>query len=412
MKCLSPGRALVFKIGLTGFLALLMLIPLSMIREQIQDRQQFAQQSVDEVSAAWGRAQVLAGPCLRFQWEQEEKDADGKVRPVRHSETVYPRTLRYDIDVDTQLLHRSIYDIMVYHADVRSEGAFILPADRIPSGASCTLSMGIEDLRGIGGNPAFTFGDESACFSQSSGQEMFQEVVVRPELFDGKTLLPFTMSIPVKGSHSLKVKPYGDATEVTVRSDCPSPSFCGDFLPEEREIRPDGFQARWSVSQINRGAPDDALFGVDLLQGITQYQQATRTVKYGILIILLVFIAGLAVEWVTRREIHLIQYLVIGLSLVLFYALVLSFSEFMAFGWAYLLAAALTVSALLGYFLGILKHRSAYVLALLVALAYALSYILLQMQTYALLSGTLLLFVMLVIVMYFTRNLAEEIRHE
>ena len=130
-----------------------------------------------------------------------------------------------------------------------------------------------------------------------------------------------------------------------------------------------------------------------------------RSAKYGILVILLVFIAGLAVELVGKKKIDLIQYLVIGLSLVLFYALVLSFSEFMRFPLAYGLAALMTVSALFGYFRGILHDRTAWLLSALSALAYLLSYILLQMETYALLAGTLVLFVLLVGIMYLTRNL-------
>lgn len=123
---------------------------------------------------------------------------------------------------------------------------------------------------------------------------------------------------------------------------------------------------------------------------------------------MLVFIAGLIVELVGKREISIIQYLVIGLSLVLFYALVLSFSEFMSFGLAYALAAAMTTLALLGYFRGILKDKTAYLLVALVALAYIVSYVLVQMETYALLSGSLILFVVLAIVMYFTRNLNKK----
>ena len=190
-----------------------------------------------------------------------------------------------------------------------------------------------------------------------------------------------------------------------MHSNCPDPSFKGDFLPAERDVREDGFDARWSVSEINRGNPDDTSFGVNLLQGVTQYQQTTRSAKYGILIILLVFIAGLAVELVGKKKIDLVQYLVIGLSLVLFYALVLSFSEFMSFALAYFLAALMTVAALFGYFRGILRDRSAWLLTALVALAYLLSYVLLQMETYALLAGTLVLFVLLVGIMYLTTNL-------
>ena len=192
-----------------------------------------------------------------------------------------------------------------------------------------------------------------------------------------------------------------------MRGDCPSPSFCGDFLPSEREVGDQGFSARWVVSKVNRDRPESTQFGVRMINGVSAYQQTTRSAKYGILIILLVFIAGLAVEWVTRKEINLVQYVVIGLSLVLFYALLLSFSEFMRFGTAYLLAAGLTVTALTGYFRGILRDRTGWLLGALVALMYLVNYVLLQMETYALLTGTLILFALLCGIMYFTRNLTR-----
>ena len=404
------------KIALMGTLALLLLIPLAMVRSQIDDRQNAASASQDEVAASWGRAQTLTGPVLKFTYEIEILDKDQK-----HLEeatlTVYPQTLSYDIDTQTQTLHRSIYDIMVYGADVVVTGDFVIPAylaeEKIKEQI---VSMGLSDLRGIDGPVEVTLGEQSYHFHSGSGGKrdsysgesrasLLESIKVDKALMDGKTVLPFRLTYRVKGSSSLMVRPYGETTEVKMHSDCPDPSFTGDFLPSDREVTEEGFTARWSVSEINRGNPDDTSFGVNLLQGVTQYQKTTRSAKYGILVILLVFIAGLAVELVGKKKISIVQYLVIGLSLVLFYALVLSFSEFMSFTVAYALAALMTIAALFGYFRGILRDRSAWLLTALVALAYLLSYILLQMETYALLAGTLVLFVLLVGIMYLTRNL-------
>lgn len=404
------------KIALMGTLALLLLIPLAMVQSQIDDRQNAASSSQDEVAASWGRAQTLTGPVLKFTYEIEILDKDQK-----HLEeatlTVYPQTLSYDIDTQTQTLHRSIYDIMVYGADVVVTGDFVIPAYLAEEKIKDQIvSMGLSDLRGIDGPVEVTLGEQSYHFHSGSGGKhdpysgesrasLLESIKVDKALMDGKTVLPFRLTYRVKGSSSLMVRPYGETTEVKMHSDCPDPSFTGDFLPSDREVTEEGFTARWSVSEINRGNPDDTSFGVNLLQGVTQYQKTTRSAKYGILVILLVFIAGLAVELVGKKKISIVQYLVIGLSLVLFYALVLSFSEFMSFTVAYALAALMTIAALFGYFRGILRDRSAWLLTALVALAYLLSYILLQMETYALLAGTLVLFVLLVGIMYLTRNL-------
>ena len=409
------------KIALMGTLALLMLIPLAMVQNQIRDRQNAASASQDEVAASWGRAQTLTGPVLKFSYEMEVLEKDQKKTLKMETSTVYPRTLSYDIDTQTQTLHRSIYEIMVYGADVVVTGDFVIPSFYGEKELlEQAVSMGLSDLRGIDGPVEVTLGEQSYSFHSGSAERgdrylgetnkasLYEPVDLDKALMDGKAVLPFRLTYRVKGSSSLMVRPYGETTEVKMRSDCPDPSFTGDFLPSDREVTEGGFSARWSVSEINRGNPDDTSFGVNLLQGVTQYQKITRSAKYGILVILLVFIAGLAVELIGKKKISIVQYLVIGLSLVLFYALVLSFSEFMRFPVAYGLAALMTIAALFGYFRGILRDRSALLLTALVALAYLLSYILLQMETYALIAGTLVLFVLLVGIMYLNRNLNRE----
>jgi inner membrane protein len=403
-------NSLPVKIALMGLLILLMLIPLTMVQRQVRDRQQAADSSREEVSDSWGRAQTLTGPVLKLSYEVEVLDKDQKKTTRKATGTIYPRRLAYDIDTRTQTLHRSIYDIMVYGADVVVTGDFVIPALYEEKELTEQLIvMGLSDLRGIEGNVDITLGDKDYAFHSGSSEKeistLSEGIGLEKALMDGKTVLPFRLAYRVKGSSSLKVRPYGGVTEVRMRSNCPDPSFTGDFLPSEREVTDEGFTARWSVTEINRGDPDDTSFGVNLLQGVTQYQQTTRSAKYGILIILLVFIAGLAVELVGKKNINIVQYLVIGLSLVLFYALVLSFSEFMRFPLAYFLAALMTVAALFGYFRGILRDRSAWLLTALVSVAYLLSYVLLQMETYALLVGTLVLFFLLVGIMYLTTNL-------
>ena len=399
------------KIVLVGILALAMLIPLQMISGLVRERQNNADETVRAISDEWSRAQTLAGPRLVFEYEVTEKDAAGKTQVRKITRKIYPEHLKVDADIATQLLHRSIYDVMVYRSDLALAGDFVIPEDLTVQDARVQLEMELSDLRGIEGEAGFTVAGEPYRFTDSRDAVLVKELKIACE--KGKEAdIPFAMNLRVKGSKSMSFKPVGGITEVTVHGDCPTPSFKGDFLPAEREIRDDGFSARWIMSQINRGGPEESAFQVDLLQKVTQYQQATRTLKYGLLIIALVFIAGLIVELVGKREISIIQYLVIGLSLVLFYALVLSFSEFMSFGIAYALAAAMTTLALLGYFRGILKDRSAYLLVALVALAYIVSYVLLQMETYALLTGSLILFLFLAVVMYFTRNLNKRLGNE
>lgn len=408
--------SLPLKILLMGLMTLLLLIPLLMVRSQIGDRQQAARESQSDVADSWGHAQELAGPYLELSYYIEVKNTKEE-----NTARIFPRNLVYDIDLSTQTLHRSIYDIQVYGSQITVTGDFIVPAiygEMLSAGkgmelASQQVVLGLSDLRGVDGTVAISLGEQEYTFHSGSRGGYLEAALTEPinlnaAMMDGKTVIPFRLSFSLRGSSSMFVRPYGETTEVRMHADCPDPSFKGDFLPAEREVTDEGFTARWSVSEINRGAPDDTSFGVSLMPGVTQYQQAERSAKYGVLVIVLIFVAGLAVELVTKKKISLVQYLVIGLSLILFYALVLSFSEFISFPLAYAAAAAMTVAALLGYFRGILRNRAAWFLAGAVALAYLLSYFLLQMETYAFIAGTLVLFVLLAGVMYLTRNINKE----
>lgn len=407
------NNSLPLKLALTAVMALLLLIPLAMVKDQIQDRQWALSDSQKEVAGSWGLDQTLTGPVLQINYEEWGKNASGESFLVNKTSDIYPRTLNYEIETTTQELHRSIYDIMVYGADVVVTGDFVIPGYYGKKDlTSESVWVGISDLRGIDGEVVFHLADEKYSLrdgsdaKNSNGRPRLTEPVqLESVIMDGKSVLPFRLTYRIRGSSSLMVKPYGEITEVRMHSNCPDPSFTGDFLPSEREVGEEGFTARWSVSKINRGDPDDTSFGVNLLNGVTQYQQTTRSAKYGILIILLVFVACLALELMGKKSINLVQYLVIGLSLVLFYALVLSFSEFMPFVAAYTLSAVMTVGALYFYFRGILRDKSAWLLTCLVAVAYLLSYVLIQMETYALIAGTLVLFSLLAGIMYLTRNL-------
>jgi inner membrane protein len=175
----------------------------------------------------------------------------------------------------------------------------------------------------------------------------------------------------------------------------------------ERNISENGFTARWQVSQITLASITSDRFGVRLVKPVTQYRQTERSIKYGLLVIFLIFIAAFAVEMISKKPISLIQYMVVGASLVLFYALLLAFSDFLSFGLSYLIAAVMTSGALGAYFGAIVKSKWAYLLTGLVAAAYAVIYILLQMETFAFLTGTLLLFAILCVVMRLTRGTIE-----
>ena len=212
------------------------------------------------------------------------------------------------------------------------------------------------------------------------------------------------MQVALNGTESITFYTDAEETLINISSNYEHPSFYGDFLPLERSVTSDGFKASWSISEMNIPLYA-AEVGVSLVDPANSYQKTMRSAKYGILIILLVFVASLFVEFLTRKEINIVQYIVIGLSLVLFYSMLLALSEFISFGYAYLISAIMIIGALIFYFRAILNNKSAYLLGLFVTLVYIMNYILLSMEIFSLLTGSLVLFVLLCMVMYLTANL-------
>ena len=394
----------VTKVCIISILSLLMLIPLALIRGQVYDREGRHKSSIYDITDSWGHSQTFCGPQLSYEY-QKETGEENKTRTFR--ETLYPDDLRYTVTSTSQVLHRSVYDVPVYTADLTITGSFILD-QRMASIRSGKMILCLDDLKGIQGEPSFTLGGKELKI-KASEEGIEAEIALADEASEGD-VLPFQLALKINGSESLSFRPVGRLTEVEMTSDCPNPSFNGDFLPTQRDVRPDGFTASWSISQITMADPTENSFGVRMVETVTQYRQNERAVKYGLLIIFLVFIAGFVVEMVSKKPINLIQYMVIGASLVLFYALLLAFSDFLSFGLSYLIASVMTTAALGWYFAGIVKSKMAWLLTALVAAAYGIIYILLQMDTFAFLAGTLLLFVILCVIMSLTKklNLSEE----
>ena len=382
-----------------GLASLAMLIPLEMVRSQIRGRERSHDEAIYDITRSWGTTQTLNGPFITYKYLKEKNQSKEFETAAG---TLFPDNLHYTVNTTSKELHRSIYDVQVYTADITVEGNFILEG-KIVSSESTELALELLDLKGIQGNPEFTFNGKPLKI-KANGNTITAEVKIPAGAAEGDSF-PFCVTIKINGSDALYFKPIGNLTTVDMTSDYPDPSFSGDFLPLERDVREDGFTAKWEVSQITLASPSTDSFGVRLVKPVTQYRQTDRALKYGILVIFLVFFAGFAVEMISRKSINLIQYLVIGASLVLFYALLLAFSDFLAFSLSYLIAALMTVVALGAYFIAIVKGKWAYLLTALVAIAYSVIYILLQMETFAFLAGTLLLFVILCFIMYLTRNL-------
>jgi inner membrane protein len=242
-----------------------------------------------------------------------------------------------------------------------------------------------------------------------------------PGLADGAAAeIPFVVKIDLKGTQQINFQPGGRTTTVRLASTWPHPAFAGAFLPDRSRISDAGFDAEWRLSHLGRGYPqawrDEDMrpqqieqaavasrFGVQLITPVDVYHRAERSTKYGALFILLTFCTFFVVELLQRRRLHPVQYLLVGAALCLFYLLLLSLSEHIGFGAAYLAAAVATI-AVIGMYAGhVLGGQGVRTVAGL-SLLYGFLYVLLQLEDYALLVGSVSLFLILATVMYATRR--------
>lgn len=406
-KVNSNAKRTAIKISLVAIISLLLLIPLAMIKGVIEDREQTKDSVTMEVANSYAKPQTVSAPYL-VSYVVETKTVDKKIEPSGKQTYVedydtYSSQVDYTADVTTDMLHRSIYDVIVYNSKVKICGKLPITEKSVVA-RNNEFRFKVTDIKGFSNPSQLTFGGET--FELRRKSEEFVAEVVFPKGAKVGDIIDFVISFDLKGTESLffNLSREGNTT-VAISSSYPHPSFQGAMLPNTREVSDDGFNATWSVSSFNSSSYDN--MGVKFVDPANPYQQSMRSAKYGMLIIVLVFVAGLFVEFLTRKEINLVQYAVIGLSLVLFYSLLVSFSEFITFGVAYMIAALMTTGALMFYFRAILKNRSAYLLGGFVAVVYALNYMLLQMETYALLTGSVVLFLLLCVVMYLTANISN-----
>ena len=404
VKTKTNAKRTAIKVSLVAVISLLLLIPLVMIKGVIEEREDTKNAVVKEVAASYAQPQIISAPYM-VSYVVETKTVDKEIEPSGKQTyvedyTSYCSLLDYTADVETDILHRSIYDVIVYNSKVKISGKILLTEKSVIARDN-EFRFKVTDIKGFCNPSQLTFGGQSFEISCMSNE--FVAEVVFPKGAKVGDAIDFSFTFNLKGTESLFFNPsYWGTASLAINSSYPHPSFQGEILPNTREVKDDGFNATWSVSSLNSSKYDD--MGVKFVDPANPYQQSMRSAKYGMLIIILVFVAGLFVEFLTRKEINPIQYAVIGLSLVLFYSLLVAFSEFIAFGVAYIIATLMTTGALMFYFRAILKSRSAYILGGFVALVYTLNYMLLQMETYALLAGSLVLFLLLSVVMYLTAN--------
>lgn len=453
------GRyALGIKIALVGFLTLLLLIPLSMIESLIRERKSSHQEAVVDITSKWGREQTITGPLLVVPYMETVEENRKKIDVLRNL-LVLPDRLSVEAKTAVETRKRGIYDASVYGSEMAVSGEFDLSALKKSMVDESKILwdetrviLGLSDLKGIketvvlqsnghkinfesglpvedllvGGASGIAVAEEYGNSSSISYSNTIFQVGVNAKL-DSAMLaslsmekkMPFSIDLKINGSQGMYITPVGKSTSVNMQSDWATPKFDGEFLPAHREVETDGFIAEWKVFDLNRSYGQvvkadnqnainqmaGSRFGVQFIQSVDQYQQNMRSVKYAILIILLTFVVVFFIELLQKKSVNPFQYLLVGVALVLFYSLLLSMSEVWGFNKAYVISALMTTVLITIHMVSILKNRKqGFLIGALLAFLYIFIFILIQMESYALLVGSLGLFAILAVIMYFSKK--------
>ena len=420
-----------FKILTIVIIIILLLIPTSMIKNLIGEREGTKNEAILEVSSKWATSQTVSGPFIsipyyKFVKEPAKDDVPERILQIKEYIHILPTQLKIVGNVKPEKRNRGIYDIVVYNSNLNLSGIFtslsLKTLDIDPKNIlfdKAEFIVGINDLRGIekqvilkwnGVNYNFNSGVSSKNVV-SSGINAILSLDAKDE-----TVYNFDLNIDLKGSEYLYFTPVGKTTDVKISSSWKDPSFMGAFLPDSRKVAESGFEAKWNILHLNRNYPqiwtndahkiEESNFGVNLLLPVDNYQKSYRSIQYAILFIGFTFLVFFFIEVLYKRFIHPIQYLLVGISLIIFYTLLLSISEHLSFNYAFIISAIATLVLITGYVFAILKSKNLTILISgILAILYGFIFIIIQLQDYALLIGSIGIFLILGLVMYFSRKI-------
>ena len=408
---------LLLRFAILGGLILLLLVPLLMIRGVISDRTQYRDEAVARVAQSSAGEQRFIGPVRYLPYKGRWPSEDGVIEQT-------PRSLGIQSVLVPTERRIGLFRVTVYTWKAKVRAEFDpLPYEAVKDrvyGAPY-LAVGISDIRGLVGSPSLHV--EGRALPLQSGSKALEAVKggvhadlpapVDPAAGTLPALVQVALTLDLNGTRGLSVVPIGDTNQVAISSSWPHPSFGGEYLPSDRAIDTGGFRAQWSLSSLATGARTQlaagkmpAALSVDLIDPVDVYTQADRASKYGLLFVLLTFTGFVLLELIRGLRIHPVQYLLVGLALAIFFLLLLSLSEHIAFWQAYAIAAAACIGLQGFYLAGVLRSRwlALGFSALLTAL-YGVLYSLLVSEDNALLMGSLLLFGILGGIMWLTRRL-------
>jgi inner membrane protein len=405
-----------------------------MIEGLIYERQLRQQEAGSEVSSKWGEKQTLTGIVLTLPFTSYSKvyesDKKEQYKIVESKEYLHflPEELSVDGQVFPEIRYRGIYEIIVYNSKVKLRGRFKMPdleKFKIDTGSihwdEAFISLGISDLRSVKDDIVLIWNNQRYPFNPGvETNDIIQTGISArvPVRFTeaGKELADFSLDLDFNGSTSLNFIPLGKQTNVHIKSKWQSPSFIGAFLPDKREVNENGFTATWKVLHLNRPYPqsfkgsvkgiEESAFGLSLLIPVDEYQKSMRSAKYAVMFITLTFLIFFFMQILNGTKIHPIQYIIVGLALCVFYTLLIALSEYIAFTNAYLISSIAIVGLITLYSISIFRSKRLIALiSFILSALYVFIYSIIQMEDFALLIGSIGLFVILAIIMFLSRKI-------
>ena len=414
-------HSLTLKILLLAVFGVFLLIPLELIKSIIRERLKNSEDVKKDIAFKWSGQQTICGPILNVPvWIFPSVNGQEPYKIIYH---IMPESLIITGDIHTEKRHRSIYQAVVYTSDLELSGEFVISDLKIPDRNKILweesyVTLGISDNRGLKGDISFQIDSENpeAIPGPEDSDLFVSGITFRSKLSGQKKEIPFVSKFTLSGSESLLFSPVGKTTEIRLQSSWNAPGFSGNFLPSERSISESGFNAKWLITNLNRNfpqawpgrsySPSNDNFGVDFILPVDHYQKSLRSAKYGILFIALTFLALIFVELTIKENIHIFQYILVALGLVLFFSLLNAISEHTGFNMAYLISATSTI-LLISFFLFTLikKYRPVLLIFGLLTVLYSFIFILLTLNEYAYLAGNIGLFVILGVTMALSAKL-------
>lgn len=389
-------KPLASKSLITSFLVLALLIPVTMVSSLVDERKQRQSDVYTEMSSSWGGENTVLGGIFLSS----------------ANESIMPESSIIDGNITAEIRQKGIFKIPFYTANLIIKGSFNKLPGRVKKK---TLTLSVFNNQSVEIMSVKINGTEIPITLKTHNINTNTLITgnLSKNILRENSKNEITVSVSIKGIDKLMFQQLSKKTAITLKSNWTDPAFTGSILPSSREVNNNGFQAKWELTNfINPSgnspyiSSEEDSFGVSLFMPVNVYSLTDRSIKYAILFIGFTFLAFFLFEIFGQLKIHPFQYLLVGFALTIFYLLLLSFSEFMSFDLSYFIASAATIGLITMYSAKILQAKNrTFIMGGMLSILYSFLYILLQLDQYSLILGSVALFIVLASVMYLTRNI-------